>query len=334
MCAEKAYGNYLNSLSGKRKGKKMGLPRFKSKKSHDFSYKECMVSQKALNRGDSTVKIPKLGEVKYRNKRIGDFYTAPGATLRSITVRKNPAGDYYAVLLFERPYTRQTKVFSDNREKTIGLDFSPADLYVDSNGKIGKDFGYTAQKQAHKKPLKKFQRRLARKQKGSANREKARVKVDRLENHIANSRLDFIEKETLRLVRTYEVIGIEDLNLIGISKFLANAKNMTDTSWATFVSKLQWKASKNEHNCQVMKVDRYFPSSQLCSHCGNQKRDLKLSDRVWKCPTCGTEHVRDHNAAVNLREEAIRILVASQKFTFVESHSESGERIAALTLTA
>jgi putative transposase len=108
-------------------------------------------------------------------------------------------------------------------------------------------------------------------------------------------------------VRTYGIIGIENLNLIGISKFLANAKNMTDTSWAIFVTKLQWKASKNDHNCQVVKTDRYFPSSQLCSHCGHQNRDLKLSDRMWTCPECGTEHVRDVNAAVNLREEAIRI---------------------------
>ncbi|MDR2490805.1 MAG: transposase [Spirochaetaceae bacterium] len=238
--------------------------------------------------------------------------------LKSITVRKNPAGDYTAVLLYERPYVRKPKTFSGDKSKTLGLDFSPAELYVDSNGRTGRDFGYIAQKQAHKKALKKRQQRLMRKQKGSQNREKARIKVARLENHIANSRLDFIEKETLRLVRNYEVIGIEDLNLIGISKFLANAKNMTDTSWGMFVSKLIWKASKNEHNCQVVKADRWFPSSQLCSHCGFQKRDLKLDDRAWKCPDCGTDHDRDINEAVNLRNEALRILVASQEFTSVE----------------
>jgi putative transposase len=178
-------------------------------------------------------------------------------------------------------------VFSGDESKAIELDFSPADMYVDSNGKTGKDFGYVAQKQAYKKPLKKLQRQPARKQAGSANREKARVKVARIESHIANSRLDFIEKETLRLVRTHEVIGIEDLNLIGISKFLANSKNMTDTSWGIFVGKLIRKASKNEHNCQVVKVDRYFPSSQICSCCEHRKTDLKLSDRIWKCRLVG-----------------------------------------------
>lgn len=330
MCAEKAYNNFLSSLTGKRKGKRVGLPKFKSRKSHDYSYKDCNVSQKALNLGEKTVKIPKLGEVKFKNKRINNFYTAEGAVLKSITVRKNPAGYYHAVLLYECPYTRQPKVFTGDESKAIGLDFSPAELYVDSNGKTGKDFGYTAQKQAHKKSLRKLQWRLVRKQKDSANREKARIKVARLENHIANSRLDFIEKETLRLVRNYEVIGIENLNLIGISKFLANAKNMTDTSWGMFVGKLVWKVSKNEHNCQVVKADRYFPSNQLCSHCGFQKRDLKLSDRKWVCPECGTEHVRDVNAAVNLKAEAIRR--ATPEFTSVESHSGLGKRLAALAL--
>jgi putative transposase len=112
MCAETAYNNFLSSLTGKRKGKKVGLPKFKSRKSHDYSYKDCNVSQKALNRGNRTVKIPKLGEVKYRNNRINDFYTAKGAVLKSITVRKNPAGDYYAVLLYERPYARQPKIIA------------------------------------------------------------------------------------------------------------------------------------------------------------------------------------------------------------------------------
>jgi putative transposase len=167
-----------------------------------------------------------------------------------------------------------------------------------------------------------------KKRKGSRNRNKAGIKVARLENHIANSRLDFIEKETLRLVRSYGVIGIENLNLIGISKFLANAKNMTDTSWATFVGKLQWKASLNGNNCRVVKVSRYFPSSQLCSHCGFQKRDLKVSERSWKCPECGTEHNRDRNAAVNLKQEALKILVAIQELKSVENHLESIERLA------
>jgi putative transposase len=208
LSAEQAYTNFIKSLTGKRKGRKMGLPKFKSRKSNDFSYKECMVSQKALNRGNKTIKIPKLGEVKYRkHNKINDFFTAKGAVLKSITVRKNPAGEFYAVLLYEREYAREPKTYSGDESKTIGLDFSPAELYIDNNGNSGTEYGYIAQKQNHKRQLKKLQRRLMKKQKGGKNREKARIKVAKLENRIANKRLDFIEKETLRLVWNYELIG-------------------------------------------------------------------------------------------------------------------------------
>jgi putative transposase len=173
-----------------------------------------------------------------------------------------------------------------------------------------------------------------KKQKGSNNRNKTRIKVARLENKIANKRLDFIEKESLRLVRNYELIGVEDLNLQGMMKFSRNAKNYTDTSWATFVNKLIWKASKNENNCQIVKVDRYFPSSQLCSHCGFQKKDLKLSDQKWACPNCGTEHNRDLNAAVNIKTEGKRILVANQKSTSAENYMEQSNDLAELALAA
>ena len=126
---------------------------------------------------------------------------------------------------------------------------------------VEKTLEYVAQKQAHHKQLKKFSKRLARKQKSSNNRNKARIKLARLEEHIANSRKDWIEKESLRLVRSYDKVVVEE-----ISKFLRNAKNMNDTSWSTFVLRLQAKGE--DYNCEVIKADRYFPSSKLCSCCG------------------------------------------------------------------
>ena len=133
----------------------------------------------------------------------------------------------------------------------------------------------------------------------SKNREKARIKLARLEEHIAFCRRDWIEKETLRLVKSYNKVVVEDLNLKGISAFLRNAKNMNDTSWATFVVRLEQKGL--DYNCEVIKADRYFPSSQLCSKCGFQYKDLKLSEREWTCSCCGTHHIRDVNAAINLK---------------------------------
>ena len=120
-----------------------------------------------------------------------------------------------------------------------------------------------------------------------------------MEEHVANCRKDWIEKETKRLVTSYKKVVVEDLNLIGISKFLSNAKNITDTSWRTFTDRLITKGQ--DYNCSVIKADRYFPSSQLCSNCGYQYHELKLSERKWTCPSCGQVHIRDVNAAINLK---------------------------------
>ena len=311
MFAEVAYKNFFSSIKGNRAGAKVGKPKFKSKKSNDFSYRECNPSEKALNWNERKVKVPKLGEVKFRHsgnkKGKLDFFLRGEVELKSITIRKNPAGEYYAVLLFEREYCHKKKIYEGDENQAIGLDFSPADFYIDSDGSSGKDFGYVAQKQANLKKLTKLQRRLMRKQIGSNNREKARVKVARMEHYIAECRNDWIEKETKRLVSSYQVIGIEDLNLKGMMKFSRNAKNYGDASWGNFTNKLLWKASLNENNCQIVKADRFFASSQICHCCGFKNPITKnLKVRSWTCPECGAEHNRDVNAAINLKMNAIK----------------------------
>ena len=309
MFAEDAYKNFFASVKGTRAGTQVGKPKFKSKKSHDFSYRECM--NIALIWNERKIKVPKLGLVKFRHsgnkKGKLDFFLRGEVELKSITIRKNPANEYYAVLLFEREYCHKQKVYEDGENQAIGLDFSPADFYIDSGGQSGKDFGYVAQKQANLKKLTKLQRRLAKKQVGSNNREKTRVKVARMEHYIAECRNDWIEKETKRLVSTYQVIGIEDLNLKGMMKFSRNAKNYGDASWGNFTNKLLWKAFLNENNCQIVKADRFFASSQICHCCGFKNPITKnLAIRIWTCPECGAEHIRDVNAAINLKMNAIK----------------------------
>ena len=309
MFAEAAYKNFFASVKGTRAGTQVGKPKFKSRKSHDFSYRECM--NIALIWNERKIKVPKLGLVKFRHsgnkKGKLDFFLRGEVELKSITIRKNPANEYYAVLLFEREYCHKQKVYEGGESQAIGLDFSPADFYIDSDGSSGKDFGYVAQKQKNLKKLTKLQRRLARKQVGSNNREKARVKVARIEHYIAECRNDWIEKETKRLVSSYQIIGIEDLNLKGMMKFSRNAKNYGDASWGNFVNKLLWKSSLNENNCQVIKADRFFASSQICHCCGFKNPITKnLAIRSWICPECGAEHIRDVNAAINLKENAIK----------------------------
>ena len=309
MFAEAAYKNFFASVKGTRAGTQVGKPKFKSKKSHNFSYRECM--NIALIWNERKIKVPKLGLVKFRHsgnkKGKLDFFLRGEVELKSITIRKNPANEYYAVLLFEREYCHKQKVYEGCESQAIGLDFSPADFYIDSDGSSGKDYGYIAQKQANLKKLTKLQRNLMRKQTGSNNREKARIKVARIEHYIAECRNDWIEKETKRLVSSYQIIGIEDLNLKGMMKFSRNAKNYGDASWGNFTSKLMWKASLNENNCQVVKADRFFASSQICHCCGFKNPITKnLNIRSWICPECGANHIRDVNAAINLKMNAIK----------------------------
>lgn len=227
-----------------------------------------------------------------------------------MTISKNACGEYWCSILFER----EQDIYSTIRpSKATGLDFSPNSLYINDVNEVTPNFKKA--KQENIKKLTKLQRNLMRKQKGSKNREKARTKLARFENHIANIRKDYREKETLRLVQNYDVIGIEDLNLQGMMKYSYNAKNYVDTSWYTFVTRLEQKAKLN--NCLVIKSNRFYPSSKTCNHCGYINSELTLKDRVWVCPNCGTKIIRDQNAAQNLKENAIRILVDDLKSTLL-----------------
>ena len=297
--------------------KRTGFPKFKSKKNNHQSYRDYGVYDTFLRKFSyHKIKIPKLGFVNFRHKTLPKWFSQI-KNFKSITVEKTSSGKYFAVCLFEiEPITYPTQ----NRKDSIGLDFSPELLYVDSNGNTGKDFGYVPQKQKNIKTLRKYQRQLARKTKGSNNYRKTRIKLARVEEYIANCRRDFIEKETLRLVRSYDKVVVEDLNLIGISKFLRNAKNMNDTSWGTFVNRLEMKGV--DYNCNVIKTDRFFPSSQLCSNCGYQYHELKLSERKWTCPKCGTNHIRDVNAAINLKNYVPKELRESMPVEGIEELAE------------
>ena len=319
-CCEQAYSNFFKSLKKQRKGKKVGYPKFKSKKSHKDSFTLYMIKSEGLvDFCSKTVFIPKLKNTEFRiansslkSKWIEWFLEA---TPLNMTVSRNACGEYYCSILFERKQDLEQNIRLSN---SIGLDFSPNNLYIDSNNNPAPN--YRPYKQLNKKKLTKLQRKLARKQKGSNNREKARVKLAHFEKHISDSRKDYIEKETLRLVRTYDVIGIEDLNLQGMMKFSHNAKNYVDTSWYTFTQKLIWKSQFN--NCIVVKSDRFYPSSKTCNHCGYVNHSLTLKDRKWICPQCSTKILRDENAGKNLRDNAINLLVGEIKSTLGMGRTE------------
>lgn len=301
-------GAFIKFFRGKTK-----FPKFHSKKENCFSYRENNGIR--FNWYERTIRLPKIQEVKFRLRSLPNWYTF-NCKLCNVTVSKSRSEQYYASMIFE--IEELPKLKSENQ--TIGLDFSLSNMYVDSNGLSGRDFGYIPQKQNHLRQLNKLKRKFARKKKGSLNREKARIKLARMEQHIANSRKNWIEKETLRLVRDNNIIGVESLKLENMIKFSRNSKNYVDTSWGYFVTRLSDKAER--YSCNVVKSDTFFASSKICHICGYKKTDLKLYMRHWTCPVCNTEHDRDVNAAINLKNNAIKILREAEEFRSAEGVEE------------
>ena len=299
---DQAFDNWFKSSKGMIGGK-FKHPRFKSRKSNDFSYREVMIPENCFDFSHRTLNIPKLKKVKFKLRSLPKNFQIKA--VKNITVKKTPSGKYFASLCCEVDYVEST-YRHENQMSTVGLDWSPKYLFVTDKGETGENYGYIAYKQQLYKKLHVLQKRLMKKQKESKNRNKVRIRVARLEEHIANQRKDFQEKLALQLVKKYQVVGLEDLDLKGIAKFLRNAKNINDTAWRSFVLKLERKAQL--YNSVVIKADKWFASSKICSKCGYVKKDLKLSDRRWICPECGENHIRDINAAINLKNNALSTL--------------------------
>ena len=300
MNLRSAYSNFFSGKSEK--------PKFHSKKQKN-SFKDSMMKQDFLDWNSKMVELPKIGKIKFLHRNLPQWYRNR-IKVWSYTCSKTPNGKYSITILFEvkLDFKEKAKASQIDESQVIGLDFDCDDMYIDSNGKSAlKDFGFKKQKQEHLQKLSHLQRQFLRKVKNSKNKEKARIKLAKFEEHIANCRKDWIEKETLRLVNSYQLIGIENLSIQGMMKGSKNAKNYQDIAWSTFVSKLEQKSQFR--NCQVVKVNKFFASSQICSCCGFKNPDVqKFHLEKWKCPQCGQEHQRDENAALNIKAEAIRVL--------------------------
>lgn len=274
------------TFSGFFKGK--GFPKFKSKKNQRQGFNVAGIqSQKKVT---DSVDVPKIGNINVKNSF--EVVIDPS----SYSLVKERSGKYYVFL-------RTTEPKKPNTQKGrcgIDLGLSTFATLADSQGQSLK----IENPKWYRKSLKRrarLARRMSRKKNGSKNKEKQRLRLSRFEETVANQRKDFLHKLTTQLTSTYRTISVEDLNIQGMLKNRHLALSISDASWGEFLRQLEYKAQRFVKPVNIIKVDRWFPSTQTCSAC-KAKREVKLrlSERHWECPSCGTQHDRDINAAVNL----------------------------------
>jgi putative transposase len=269
--------------------KRARYPRFKSKHG-----KQRIQYPQNVKLDGNRIILPKVGKVK------AAVHREVTGRIKTVTVSKNPCGHYYASILTDDDIPMPPVSF---KGKAIGIDVGLTHLAITSDGSKFDNPRLTAKSA---KNLKRKQQNFARKKKGSKSRAKARLLVARVHERISNQRNDYLHKVSRRIVDENQVIIVEDLNVKGMTKNHNLAKAINDAGWSKLTTFLKYKAERDGK--AFVKVDRWFPSSKICSKCGHQVDKLPLDVRFWTCPACNTNHDRDINAAKNIRDEGLRIL--------------------------
>lgn len=287
--------------------KKAKFPKFHKKKYSDSYTTKHIQGSNNIEIGSNFVKLPKAGIVKAVIHR----FPQNDWKLKSATISRTSDGKYYASVLFE--FEKPESNYVADLNNAIGLDYASNGLYVDSNGKVGSNHKYY--RESHKK-LAKEQRRLSRKIGSKKNEPKSKnylkqlKKVGKIHRHIANQRLDNLHKISTEIANQYDVVCVESLNMRAMSnKKFKNGKAALDNGYGMFLSLLEYKL--NDRNKYFIKIDKWYPSSQICHNCGTLHPEMKdLNNRKLTCD-CGLTINRDYNAAINIKNEGLRILLSA-----------------------
>ena len=292
---DKAYKNFFRDKS-------VGFPRFKSKKNPVQSYTTNNQNGTVALIDSKFIKVPKLKSL-IRIK----LHRQPKGMIKSATISRHASGKYYISLLCKEEINELPKTNS-----AIGIDLGITDFAILSDGQKIDNNRFTSKME---KKLKREQRKLSKrallaKNKGiplseAKNYQKQKRKVARLHEKVMNQRTDFLNKLSTEIIKNHDIICIEDLNVKGMLRNHKLARSISDVSWSSFVAKLQYKA--DWYGREIIKVDTWFPSSQICSECGHKDGKKSLDIREWTCPICHTHHDRDINASINILIEGLRI---------------------------
>ena len=278
-----------------------GYPRFKSKKDNKQS---CRFELGAISKRnvytDYKLSLANIRNVKFKcNKKYAEYLQKHKTNIRQATLTKLPCGEYYLSILVDGDLTHKVK----ESHNIIGIDLGIKDFIVTSDGEVFDNLHFNKNKS---NKIKRLQKQLSRKQNGSNNRNKSRIKLAKVYKRITDKKQYYLHQISNYLIDENQVICMEDLNVKGMLRNHKLAGNIQELNFGEFRRMLEYKA--NWYGRKLIFVDRFYPSSKTCNHCGYVNKKLKLSDRQWICPDCGKIIERDYNAALNIRDEGIRLI--------------------------